>query len=156
LAIFFEPFETGHLIAGRALKDLATRSEEARATGMAEPIPDDALAAFRRLWVDWDVRKGRDKSAAIYQDIDDKWLFTRSYLEEVGASCGFESITTYNLYPADGLFSRHLGSLLRLMIGKSFDALPEWARMYLHDLDENFSPDARRDLIIEGGIIMKN
>ena len=84
-AMFFEPFEFGHsiltLIFERIMSEASLRADSL----------DPMVLHFMHLFTE-DARRrlGRDKSSSIFREVDDKWLFSESYLREVGKAAGFE------------------------------------------------------------------
>jgi hypothetical protein len=123
--------------------------------------PDQRLASpvstcLRMLIEDFQIRAGTDKTAPIFQRIDDKWLFTRSYFETLASSLGvFVNIEPLNL--SDAPFSLQTQTNLRLALGLSPEdalvALPNWAWDILRGFDAAFSPELKRELPIEAGVI---
>jgi len=154
-ALFFEPFETGQQIVALAMVNLMGISDFHRSRGSHETLPDAAVEAFKRICIDFAVRKGSDKSGEIYRNIDDKWLFTRSYLQAAATRCGFREVELYPLYGVERLFSSQVATYLRLSAGLELSALPGWAQQYLQGLDQHFSPDARQDLLLEAGVVLR-
>jgi ubiquinone/menaquinone biosynthesis C-methylase UbiE len=150
MALFFEPFEAGQQILGLTFKHLAALNEYRQ-----DPIPADALEIFKKMSFDFEVRKGSKQSLDVLRKLDDKWLFTRSYLERAANRCGFEDLALYPLHGVERLFTSQVETYLRLCGGQSLAYLPEWARRVLSDLDQHFSADARQDLILEGGIVLR-
>jgi SAM-dependent methyltransferase len=156
IALFFEPFEIGHQFISLALKELISRNSCLELGSTIEnQIPEDVLGVFRALCHDFEVRKGSNKTDPIFLSIDDKWLFTRSWLERVRIRCGFDRLTIYDLYPMEPLVTNQVNSFLRLKIGKSLSPLPLWVLDYLREMDSHFSADARIELITEGGIVLQ-
>jgi ubiquinone/menaquinone biosynthesis C-methylase UbiE len=154
-ALFFEPFEAGQQIIALALKHMVSINDLRRARNSGGLISADVLDVFTRLRVDFEVRKGSDKSGEVYRRIDDKWLFTRSYLERIASRCGFADLAIYPLYGIEKLFSTQVSTYLRLCLGKDLTCLPDWAQQVLFEYDQHFSADARQDLILEGGVVLK-
>ncbi len=151
MALFFgEPFEAGQQILGLTFKHLAALNEYRQ-----DPIPADALEIFKKMSFDFEVRKGSKQSLDVLRKLDDKWLFTRSYLERAASRCGFEDLALYPLHGVERLFTSQVETYLRLCGGKTLGYLPQWARRIFSDLDQHFSPDARQDLLLEGGIVLR-
>jgi SAM-dependent methyltransferase len=143
-AIFYEPFEAGNVILRIAYEQILSRTDEF-------PLSADAarvLAAFCR---DYEVRSGSDKTGAIFREIDDKWLFTKSYFEEIARQVG-ASVTIFPLHESDQQFRKQTVTNLRLTLG-SEDALPPAAWEVIDYFDNVFSPEFKRELVIEGCII---
>ncbi len=147
-AIFFEPFEAGNMLLRVAYRQIL---DDVRSL----LVPRRVKRFLRDLMHDFEVRKGTDKEKEIFRHIDDKWLFTRSYFEELAREHGFRRCTvTPLLAPAD-MFAAQTASYLRLGLGLGRDALPPWAWRRIRRLDEFFSPEAKEDLVIEGAIVLE-
>lgn len=155
VAVFFEPFEAGNaylqIMWNRILTD-----------PRAESIDDRMTAFLRSLSTDWDVRKGRDKSAPRFQEMEDKWLFTRRFFEEQYRIFGFSHCTTCSLHAMDDSlhdsdrpFESQMKLILKEGLGEAENALPDWAWAVIREHEEYFSPDGRQDLFIEGCIILQ-
>lgn len=178
-AIFFEPFENGSAILRLAYTEILARDEEYQRTlppvtrtlpqrladrlfGLPPPAPvrpaplsENVRSLLQRLIKDWTVRSGTDKSNPLYQVIDDKWLFTRSYLEPRARAAGFDEIIIYPLMDTAQQFRRQTAVMLQLGIGAKPEALPDWAWRILDGYDQLFSPELKQELMIEGAIILK-
>lgn len=147
-AIFFEPFEAGNAVLRLAYAEILRQSE----TGCAlEPEVARVLAA---LVLDTEVRSGTDKSDEIFGRIDDKWLFTRHYIEEIAARSNVSDVTIYPLHGTESPFSEQTRTNLRLAAGLAPEALDAWAWDILEFYDSAFSADLKSDLMIEGAIIL--
>lgn len=148
-AIFFEPFENGSAILRLAFLEILRREEDDAA--LAREVRDLLLAIVR----DIEVRAGTDKSDPIYRRIDDKWLFTKSYLEAHAREAGFREVIVHPIHDLRCPFSNQTRTLLRLGADLPPESLPEWGWAILTGYDEAFSPELKRDLPLEGCIVMK-
>jgi ubiquinone/menaquinone biosynthesis C-methylase UbiE len=147
-ALFFEPFEAGHAILRLIYSAIL---QDAR----HEALSAEVVAFLQSLIWEYEVRKGRDKSLPVYRQIDDKWLFTKRYIEEMAGKHGFSDCTMYPLYAPEQQFARQTEVNLRLGIGNGRESLPQWAWQIVQRYDEFFSEDLNGDLLIEGGVILK-
>jgi ubiquinone/menaquinone biosynthesis C-methylase UbiE len=147
-AIFFEPFENGNIILRIVYEEILNHS-------LQDKLPVEVRNILRALIVDFDIRKGRNKSADIYQKIDDKWLFTKQYFLELADKYNFSDCIIYPLHATENQFERQTEVNLRLGIGKDRDILPDWAWELLRKYDNYFSEDLKKDLLIEGCILLK-
>jgi ubiquinone/menaquinone biosynthesis C-methylase UbiE len=155
IAVFFEPFENGNAILRLAYEQILKREG-------TEPFPPEQRLApevcncLRMLIDDLRIRAGTDKSAPIFQRIDDKWLFTRSYFEMLAAELDV-SVVIEPLNQSDTPFYLQTQTYLRLALGLSPDdaiqALPIWAWNVLRAIDATFSPELKRDLPIEARVV---
>jgi SAM-dependent methyltransferase len=145
-AIFFEPFEMGHVLARIAYERILARVH-----------PWDR----RRRWVrflrglvaEYALRV-RDKSDPAFARVDDKWFFTRDFFasnaEGLWERCDIEALN-----PSSEPLTQHTRTLLRLGLGAGPDALPAWAWRVIAQTECAFSDAARRDLILEGSIVLR-
>lgn len=155
IAVFFEPFENGNAILRLAYEQILGRDKE------PDLPPDQRLApavsnCLRMLIEDFRVRAGTDKSAPAFEHLDDKWLFTRSYFENLASSLGV-AVEIAPLNPSETPFLLQTQTYLRLALGLSPEdallALPMWASDILRSFDAAFSPELKRDLPIEASVI---
>jgi SAM-dependent methyltransferase len=153
IAVFFEPFEGGSAMLRLCYQQILTENNRKVAECQLTPEVAACLNAFVE---DFKVRAGTDKSDAIFQRIDDKWLFTRSYFEDVTASLNV-SVEIQPLNPSDQPLVLQTRSNLRLALGLSEDnveaALPGWSWDMLGDFDAAFSRELKRELPTEASVI---
>jgi len=147
-ALFFEPFEAGHAILQLIYRAIV---QDARQATLAAEVK----AFLQALSWEYEVRAKRDKSLPVFRHIDDKWLFTKRYIEDLADQQGFSTCTIYSLYTPERQFERQTEVNLRLGIGKGRDSLPRWAWDIVQQYDETFSDDLKGDLLLEGGVILK-
>ena len=174
-AVFFEPFENGNSILRIAYSEILARAGQSdrhaptkpptwleRLRGRVPPtgssvdgLPGDVCGLLRLMVEDLSRRSGSDKSAPLFQQIDDKWLFTRSYIEERARAAGFDQVLIYPIHDVERPFSRQTEVNLSLALGASPDRLPAWAWEILDYYDHVFSMELKRDLFIEACIILR-
>jgi ubiquinone/menaquinone biosynthesis C-methylase UbiE len=147
-AIFFEPFEAGHAILRLLYRAILEAAHHA-------PLPAETTAVLEDLIRGYQIRSGRDKSLAVRERYEDKWLFTRRYLEEVAGQQGFARCTIYPLYAPARQFARQIEVDLRLRLGQGRESLPGWAWDLVQQYDETFSEDLMSELLLEGGTILQ-
>lgn len=152
-AVFFEPFEIGNQLIALILKHLLQVNSSLSRFDRKRRMAPKIVRFFERLCKDFEVRKGIDKSGEIFQRIDDKWLFTRSYFEDQAQATGFQRVHVYPLHGTVNQFSSQIQTYLRLGLQTDYKALPEWAREYISKMDQHFTPEVRRELLIEGCVI---
>lgn len=177
-AIFFEPFESGMAILRLAYSEILARDEankqlprgnakdtprglidrllgrSSTETPRPPELPHEVWAHLKQSIQDWTVRSGIDKSHPFFQILDDKWLFTRAYLEPRAKAAGFDELTLYSMLDVTDQFRRQTEVLLQLSIGVRPDALPDWAWQILDSYDRLFSAELKQELLIEGAIIL--
>jgi len=149
IAVFYDPFE-GFGLLGLSFKMILDRAAR-------EHLKlDDVVADFlRAIIIDFDARRGTDKTADRFKYMDDKWLFTRNYFEDVLRSTGFESVKVLARTNHATCFRDLVTDLLRLGLELTPNALPDWAWETIDLLDCSFSPEMKEDLVMEGAIIFK-
>ena len=174
-AVFFEPFENGNAILRIAYAEILARAGSAnrdapaaqsgwlrRLRGSPPPaeknvadLPDDVREMLRAMVDSLTIRSGADKSAQIFQQIDDKWLFTRSYIEQTARAAGFDDVLIYPIHDVQRPFSNQTEVNLSLGAGAARERMPAWAWDILDYYDRVFSLELKRDLFIEACIILR-
>jgi hypothetical protein len=84
-AIFFEPFE-----AGNALLKFTYR----RILSQASCRKDDAGHAFSNAWRGLPATR-KTEIRPIYRELDDKWMFTRTFFDRARTEQGWSELITY-------------------------------------------------------------
>lgn len=147
-AVFFEPFEIGYSLVEMLWKRI-----------LADPRADRDVAAdvgtwFRFLTQDYAMRRDPDKSQPCFQEMEDKWFFTRYFFENAYESWGFEKCTIYpQNFDGHPLVERTNAYLRAWPYGGTL-SLPDWAWRILSRYEESFSLDGRRELLFESAIIL--
>jgi SAM-dependent methyltransferase len=144
-AIFFEPFEAGNVILELAYTEIVEETKNY--------LPNEIKIFLKAMINDYRVRKGRDKSLEIFKKIDDKWLFTKNYFNELYEKYNFKKIIIYPVHNTKIQFENQTITNLRLGLNKNANALPEWAWQIIRKYDRVFSEDLKHDLLMEGCII---
>ena len=145
-AIFFEPFN-GWGVIRLAFERILV---EAELRGLPlEPLVDDAL---RRLVKDVACRTAPDPG--LFEVLDDKWLFSRTQMQEAGLAAGFETVRFVAHNDNPKLYRNTAAVHLRLATGRSDLELPPWAMAILDSFDAALTRDAKRELMMEGTVVM--
>jgi ubiquinone/menaquinone biosynthesis C-methylase UbiE len=147
-AIFYEPFE-GHGMLMLAYKSILRRAER---EGLDLPHP---VAKFlNAMIVDFEARRGTDKSAPHFQYMDDKWLFTRRYFETVSRKVGFKAFTIIPQgepeHRGRDITDRYFGQ-----VGLQHSDLPPWGWEEIDEIDGHFSAEMKQDAPLEATIILE-
>jgi SAM-dependent methyltransferase len=150
-AIFFEPFENGNAILRLAYTEILERAGPGCS---GRDLPEDVADLLRRLVEDYRVRTGSDKSAPLFREIDDKWLFTRSFFEDAASEFKLAAMVIYPLHDSAAPFTSQTVVNLKLGLGAAKDRMPQWAWDVISKYDTSFSPELKRDLLIEGCVIL--
>ncbi len=149
IAFFFEPFEG--LAALRIAFDLILE----RAARESLPLAPVAAKLLGAMSLDSATRAGSDKSAPHFRHMDDKWLFTRDWLERASRTAGFSAVTIVPHASHGTLFRDYTKVLLRLGASLAPETLPVWAWDTIDLFDRGFSPEMKRDLLLEGTIVLR-
>ena len=147
-AIFFEPFENGNAILRLAYADIVERAAKHR----DRDAP--GLKVIADLHRDYAFRAGISPETPGFLDIDDKWLFTRSMFEAWARDAGFHEFEITPLHDLSAPFTLQTRTNLSLAAGLGADALPDWCWDRLAFYDESFSTALKRDLLIEGRVVL--
>lgn len=150
-AIFLEPFEIGCAILRLAYLEIL---REAKRLGLQGP----GYNFIENINMDIYVRTHRQRLegwSERWYHLDDKWLFSRSYFEEICKEMGAKQVDIRSLHDSDAIFTNHTRSTLKSYGGLDEDALPKWAWDILERYDhEHFSPEQKKELILEGLVLI--
>jgi ubiquinone/menaquinone biosynthesis C-methylase UbiE len=146
-AIFFEPFE-----AGNALLKLTYRRILSHASAAERLTP--GLVFINRMVEDY-KRREQPADAPIYRELDDKWMFTRTYFDRIRGEQGWSEMITYALNVSPSGLREQTTVHLRLGTGLTAEAIPEWAWSIIDETDASLSDDLRRELAQEGAILLR-
>jgi ubiquinone/menaquinone biosynthesis C-methylase UbiE len=147
-AIFFEPFEEGCVLVRNCCEAVVNDS---RSDSLSPEVRQ-----FLPAWMyDVDVRKQQDKPLALMKRLDDKWLFRKSYFEDLARAHGFAECTIHPLGGEAPSCEKYVESLLHVGLQKQRDALPPWAWETIRATEERIPEATRRESLIEGCIIFK-
>jgi len=145
-AIFYEPFENGIAILRLAYRHIL---DEAQRRGLNTP----GIGFMQRMVTDIEIRM-RDKDDPIFEKLDDKWLFTRTYYETHARRAGWSDVFIYPINGVDKTFTTQTILNLKLGIQASPEVLPKWAWDILSYYDESFSPGLLKDLPLEACVVL--
>jgi len=146
-AVFFEPFEAGTMVLALCYERiLAQASGDERAT--------PGMRMLERIVNDYRTRT-RPRSDPIYAELDDKWMFTRTFFERIGREQGWAELRTYALHPSADELRKQAIVQLRLGAGLGPEALPGWAWSIIDATDAGISADLREELGQEAAILLR-
>ncbi|HLZ73703.1 class I SAM-dependent methyltransferase [Phenylobacterium sp.] len=147
-AIFFEPFH------GWAIMRLAFQWILAEADLRGQPLDPAADAVLRATIVDVAARSDPDPDAAGFAALDDKWLFSRTRIEEAARAAGFGE-ARFKPHGGKPTIYREMAAVqLRLGSGRDDLTLPAWADDILATFDDALTRDAKLELMMEGTIVL--
>jgi SAM-dependent methyltransferase len=146
-AFFFEPMEGGHAILIAICEQIC---REAKRRGHW----DHGIYLTERFANELRPQIFRDAVPG-WRDRDDKWMFSRSMLDDIARAAG-ATVATYGLHDTIGQFSRHFSYMLQTYGGMNPADYPDWAWEIFDRCDKAmFSPDMLRDLPFEGCIMFR-
>ncbi len=144
-AIFFEPFQEGHLELRDCYMDILADPRSATLTAQVRDF-------FRAMINDVNARLGTDKSDPIYTRLDDKWLFPKEYVLDLARQHGFSSCRIDVCHEYESRLKNKTISVLRLAIQHPPEAIPDWVWQVVQKHDEAVP---WQKLLIEGTIILR-
>lgn len=147
-AIFFEPFEEGHVLLSLLYEQLLEHRGELGLT-------DQVAQVLRAIVVDIDVRVGSDKSNEIFQTLDDKWLFTRTYFQVQQRKIGFSQLDIHPIDVSTSHFSSLLKTHLRLCLGAGEEAVSPEAWEFIRKFERKFSAETYSEMLFEVCVMLK-
>lgn len=153
VAVFFEPFEAGYALLRMLIRELC---REAAVREMVLP----AFTWWAEMSAEWNLQIQRDRLPG-WRDLDDKWLFPRSVLQQFADEAGAELIVRplHSFGDRTDLFRCHLRYQLRHWRGLDPDdpaVVPPWAWDIVERYDnEFFSAGLKEDLLFEGVVIFR-
>jgi ubiquinone/menaquinone biosynthesis C-methylase UbiE len=145
-AIFFEPFQEGFL-------ELRDAYVAILAHPLAPSLTQQVRCFFEAIVKDINVRLGTDKSAPIYKQLDDKWLFPRIYFEDLARQQGFAGCTIYSLHQNETQLEKETEVLVRLAIQQPREAVPDWAWDILKQHDEAIPLEKKPECLLEACVM---
>ena len=147
-AIFFEPFN------GWGIMRLGFQWILAEAALRGEPLDPAIDTLLRATIADIAARSDPDTDTIAFRHMDDKWLFSRAAIEDMAREAGFAR-ARFKPHGAHPTLYRDMGAVqLRLGTGQGDLAFPAWATAILAEVDAAFTRDAKRELMMEGTIVL--
>ncbi|WP_394761707.1 class I SAM-dependent methyltransferase [Phenylobacterium sp.] len=147
-AIFFEPFN------GWGIMRLGFQWILAEAALRGEPLDPAIDTLLRATIADIAARSDPDTDTIAFRHMDDKWLFSRAAIEDMAREAGFAQ-ARFKPHGAHPTLYRDMGAVqLRLGTGQGDLAFPAWATAILAEVDAAFTRDAKRELMMEGTIVL--
>ncbi len=147
-AIFFEPFN------GWGIMRLAFERILAEAELRNDPLDPTVETALRAFIRDVRERSDPDTTTPWFTKLDDKWLFSRSRVSASAKAAGFEVVRYVPHNGHKSLYRDVAGVQLRLFSGRDDLDFPAWAWAILDSFDEAMTRDAKRELMLEGTIVL--
>lgn len=153
--LFFEPFEYGCTIL-KIIHNWILRESGMRVLGaQLDPAIIDFLITLNN---DYIFRSGVSAGVKpITKELDDKWLFSRSFFEDIAKEMGLKKVIVYSNHSAalDTLFEDYMKQNLWLGRGLKQEALPGWAWEIVREVDKAVTNEMKEDFLIEGTVILQ-
>jgi ubiquinone/menaquinone biosynthesis C-methylase UbiE len=144
-AIFYEPFESGTGILTLIYRSILRHPK-------AKGLKRKHRRYFKACIDVWQKNKNTDKNDPYFQEVDDKWVFTRHFLETHARKAGFDQCIIYPLEKSN----RPFASLIHTHLdGNGIKDPPAWIQEIIDEYELTFSDDAKKDLLTEGCIILR-
>jgi hypothetical protein len=144
---FVEPFE-GFGVLGLAYRNIIDLGRDRFV------LPSKTETVLNALVFDFETRKGTNKSAVHFRYMDDKWLFTRHYLERVSLKIGFHRLTIVPRHEPINDFRKATENFLD-HCGLKMADLPDWGWKIIDMYDAQFSPEMKADMPLEATIVLQ-
>lgn len=147
-AMFFEPFD------GWALMRLAFERILAEAALHREPLHPLVAGALHAMVADICARTDPDPTSSRFTQLDDKWLFSREWVERAANDAGFAAaqIVPHN---AETNLYQLIGPIqIRLCTGRADLELPDWAMAILAAQDAAIPPPMKRASPLEATVVL--
>lgn len=160
-AIFMEPFAEGHFVLRSIFEAIILRYEDKKLKKWYKPseIHDKGIAFLKAVNLDIFARTLRTdykEFQKLWPNLDDKWLFTRSYFHKIAKKFDDISVDFINLHTSPEPFLSQMRYLLGGLAGLPCpDCLPDWAWEMAKDYEEKFlNTELKEDLLMEAIVIM--
>ena len=149
LAIFVEPFESGYALLEMIWKGIL---DDPRAVN---DVQQEVKTWFRFLITDWPARKGSHaKCGEKYDNMEDKWLFSRAFFEDAVESSGFTRCQILPLNVNSSPFVERTNAYLMAWPYGPCLTLPDWAWASVRRHEDNFSMDTRKEFLFECAVVL--
>lgn len=118
--ILLEPFAEGCLTLARLYREILAHPR-------AGELHEEIHWLLGALAQDFEVRSIPDKTLPLFNQLDDKQLFTRAFFQEQAQKHGFAECTITPLGKREGQYEEQTRSFLRITRVGTRATLPEWA-----------------------------
>jgi ubiquinone/menaquinone biosynthesis C-methylase UbiE len=148
-AALWEPFEGGGQLLASVF-DTWIEMDRSR-TDHLSPGVMHAMLAFT---ADLRRRQGRSKPVELLKDLDDKWYFTRSFIEDLASEAGFSRCDVRNVYAPQNVLWTMTDHELRRW-GHGLSAVPKWAQEKVLTIQSRMSDDYLNEHPFSACVIMR-
>jgi SAM-dependent methyltransferase len=147
-AIFFEPFDGYGLI--RLAYERILAEADLRRVALDPPVEQ----VLRAMIDDIAARTSLDRESQQFAELDDKWLFSRDYLEIAARDCGFANVRFLSHNNHDTLYRDVAHVQLRLGSGQDGLTFPQWALDILDSFDRAMPQLTKNGFMMEGSVVL--
>ena len=146
-AMFFEPLEGGSFLLTTCYERIIAEATPEERDTPAMKLATNMANAHRA--------RSSPRSDPIFEKMDDKWLFTRTEMEQIQLSQGWKNLFLLPLNDSETILRTQAETNLRLGAKLPPSAMPDWAWSIIDSMDTLMSQNLRRELATEAAIIMK-
>lgn len=147
-AMFFEPFNGWGVI--RLAFERILAEERLHRPRLDRAVKRSLEQMVEALAERTDLQQGSPKLAVM----DDKWLFSRTWVEKFALDAGFSRAQFVPHLDHENLYRDVARVHLRLSTGRTDLDFPPWAVAILDSFDAAFTYWAKRELMLEGTIVL--
>jgi ubiquinone/menaquinone biosynthesis C-methylase UbiE len=144
IAVFFEPFELGMNVVSLIYQTFLMNW---RSRFLSRKVRD----YIKNCVSTWQAMSRKPKNDPFFKGADDKWVFTRHFLEAHALRSGFERLLVYPLTKSERPFEE---MVTHHFSGNGMPAPTPWMLEIVKSFEDTFSLDAKRDLLTEGAIVL--
>ncbi len=147
-AMFFEPCQNGHILIRMAYDAILNHSR-------ATELDKTTVRELQQRISFYDVRfaQDRDKSNPMFLRLEDKWMFSKSYFQELAKDSGFSLCMVYGPLRNKSLLEDKIKVHMRHSIGE--ESLPGWAWDKIKEMDASFTTDFKQENPTELAIVLR-
>lgn len=145
IAIFTEPMKAGHIIVRHFLDEILRHRD------LHHDIPEDIQRFFAAYSFTIEAMCTTDRTRLDYSQLDDKWMFSRSFFEEAARRNGVAH-AYFSVNPPENRFRDMIERLVWLGLGRVWQ-LPEAARALVAGFDASIPADLGDEFAFESCIV---
>jgi SAM-dependent methyltransferase len=145
VAMFFEPFQAGHVFLRSLLLSLVAISD------FRPGFSAQQLKFFKDYSHTVAVMVDPDRAEATTRRLDDKWMFNRRRFSDLGKRLGCQ-VNIFATNPPNRFFEIKIADLVFAGLGEVL-AWPSWALDLVRQVDMTIAPDLREELLMEGCVV---
>ncbi len=145
VAMFFEPFQAGHVFLRSLLLSIVAISD------FRPGFSAQQVKFFKDYSHTVAVMVDPDRAEATTLRLDDKWMFNRKRFIDLGRRLGCQ-VNVFATNPPVRFFEIKIADLVFAGLGEVL-AWPSWALDLVRQVDMTIGPDLREELLMEGCVV---